>query len=93
MNIGASVLDVAVAVGIILVTLLPVALFVGLIWVAVRHLQGHKTVLDPLFNGIGRAAAMNWHLQAGGPHPDDAAVPVPPPPGPRPRVRRRPKHR
>jgi hypothetical protein len=58
----------------------PVLVLVALLWVARRHLAGRRSRLDGLFGGIGRAAAMNSHLQAGTPHPDDLAVPVPPRP-------------
>jgi hypothetical protein len=58
----------------------PVLLFLGLIWLARRHLTGRRSRFDGLFRGIGRAATMNSHLQAGTPHPDDLAVPVPPRP-------------
>jgi hypothetical protein len=58
----------------------PVVFFVGLIWLARRHLAGRRSRFDGLFGGIGRAATMNSHLQAGTPHPDDLAVPVPPRP-------------
>lgn len=58
----------------------PVLFFVGLIWLARRHLAGRRSRFDGLFGGIGRAGAMNSHLQAGTPHPDDLAVPVPPRP-------------
>jgi hypothetical protein len=67
----------------------PFILFGGLIWLAVRHLQGRRTRFDGLFGGIGRANAMNSHLGAGTPHPDDLAIPVPPAPGPHKRARRR----
>jgi hypothetical protein len=56
----------------------PIVVFVGLIWLARRHLAGRRSRLDGLFGGIGRANAMNSHLQAGTPSPDDLAVPVPP---------------
>jgi hypothetical protein len=58
----------------------PVLFLVGLIWLARRHLAGRRSRFDGLFGGIGRAATMNSHLQAGTPHPDDLAVPVPPRP-------------
>ncbi len=58
----------------------PFVFFVGLIWLARRHLTGRRSRFDGLFGGIGRAATMNSHLQAGTPHPDDLAVPVPPRP-------------
>jgi Flp pilus assembly protein TadB len=56
----------------------PIVLFIGLIWVARRHLAGRRGRFDGLFEGIGRANAVNSHLQAGTPTPDDLAVPVPP---------------
>lgn len=55
----------------------PIVVFVGLIWLARRHLAGRRSRLDGLFGGIGRANAMNSHLVAGTPDPDDLAVPVP----------------
>lgn len=58
----------------------PVLLPIGLLWLARRHLAGKRSRFDGLFGGIGRASAMNSHLQAGTPHPDDLAVPVPPRP-------------
>ena len=67
----------------------PIIFFAGLIWLARRHLAGRRGRFDGLFGGIGRANAMNSHLQAGTSSPDDLAVPVPPGPGPRPRPRHR----
>ena len=58
----------------------PVLLLIGLLWLARRHLAGKRSRFDGLFGGIGRASAMNSHLQAGTSHPDDLAVPVPPRP-------------
>jgi hypothetical protein len=58
----------------------PVLFVVGLVWLGRRHLAGRRSRSDGLFGGIGRAATMNSHLQAGTPHPDDLAVPVPPRP-------------
>ncbi len=58
----------------------PVMFFVGLIWLARRHLAGRRSRFDGLFGGIGRAGVISSHLQAGTPHPDDLAVPVPPRP-------------
>jgi hypothetical protein len=58
----------------------PILFFAGLIWLARRHLAGRRNRFDGLFGGIGRAATMNSHIQAGTPHPDDLAVPVPPRP-------------
>ncbi len=76
----AAIRDVAI-VGLMLLGLAsPVVLFLGLIWLARRHLEGRRGRLDGLFGGIGRANAMNSHLQAGTPDPDDLAVPVPPRP-------------
>jgi hypothetical protein len=65
----------------------PVLLFLGLVWLARRHLAGRRGRFDGLFGGIGRASAMNSHLQAGTPSPDDLAVPVPPRPRHPPRDR------
>ena len=74
---------------LVLVVALMLAPVVILLVLARRHLNGRKSRLDGLFVGIGRAAAMNSHLRAGTPHPDDAAVPVPPrPDGQRGRPRR-----
>ena len=50
----------------------------GLLWLAYRHLAGRRGRFDGLFGGLGRGNAMNSHLQAGTPHPDDLAVPIPP---------------
>ncbi|OGO59733.1 MAG: hypothetical protein A2V85_07160 [Chloroflexi bacterium RBG_16_72_14] len=72
------------------ITLAPVVLLVVL---ARRHLAGRRTRFDGLFSGIGRANAMNSHLQAGTPSPDDLAVPVPPRPDGLPRGRRRRRRR
>jgi Flp pilus assembly protein TadB len=72
--------DILVIVLMVAGLVAPVVFFVGLIWLAVRHLRGKRTRFDGLFGGIGRAAQVNSHLQAGTPHPDDLAVPVPPRP-------------
>jgi hypothetical protein len=58
----------------------PFLFLAGLLLLARRHLAGRRSRFDGLFAGIGRAATMNSHLQAGTPHPDDLAVPVPPRP-------------
>lgn len=68
------------------ITLVPV---VVLLVLAHRHLAGRRSRFDGLFSGIGRANAMNSHLQAGTPSPDDLAVPVPPRPDGLPNRRRR----
>ncbi len=68
------------------ITLVPVAVLLVL---ARRHLEGRPGRLDGLLGGIGRANAMNSHLQAGTPHPDDLAVPSAPRPDDLPRSRRR----
>jgi hypothetical protein len=79
--------DLAAALGNLLIIGLmllgiasPILFFVGMIWIARRHLAGRRSRFDGLFGGIGRAAAMNSHLQAGTPDPDALAVPVPPRP-------------
>ncbi len=74
--------------GVLLSIAIPVACIVGLIWAAHRHLSGRRSRFDGLFTGIGRANAMNSHLQAGTPDPDELAVPLPPG-WPRQRQRRR----
>ena len=88
--------DLATAIGTVLIVGLmvlgivaPIIFVGGLIWLGHRHLTGRRGRFDGLFGGIGRANAMNSHLQAGTPHPDDLAIPVPPPPGPQRRRRRR----
>ncbi len=88
-DIVGSLVQVAQVLLIVVGLLSPIILFGLLIWLAVRHLQGKRTRFDGLFGGIGRASAMNSHLGAGTPHPDDLSVPVPPPPGPGRRRRRR----
>ena len=72
-----GVLQVVALVFAIAITLAPVVILVVL---AQRHLNGRKGRFDGLFGGIGRAAAMNSHLRAGTPDPDNLAVPVPPRP-------------
>ncbi|HEY4752613.1 MAG TPA: hypothetical protein VIH37_04960 [Candidatus Limnocylindrales bacterium] len=79
----AVVLGTAVLVAIVL---LPV--FV-LVVVANRHLAGRRSRFDGLFGGIGRAAQMSSHLQAGTPSPDELGVPVPPRPDGMPARRRK----
>ena len=74
---------------ILLVAGLPVAVIVLLIVVTVRRLSGKRSRFDGLLGGVARANAQSWHLQGGGPHPDDAAVPIPPRRGIRPRRRPR----
>ena len=82
----AAVIGDLLVLGLILLGLAsPVVFFAGMIWLARRHLAGKRSRFDGLFGGIGRAAAMNSHLQAGTPDPDDLAVPVPPRPDHRPR--------
>jgi hypothetical protein len=88
-DIAGTLVQVAQVVLLIVGLFSPVILFGGLIWLAVRHLQGRRTRFDGLFGGIGRAGAMNSHLQAATPHPDDLAVPVPPGPVRPRRTRRR----
>lgn len=89
LDVGAVLVDAGLVVVMLLGLVAPLIVLVLLLWLAVRHLQGKRSPLDGLFNGIGRANAMNSHVQAGTPHPDDLAVPVPPAPGPGRRVRRR----
>jgi hypothetical protein len=85
------VLGVAALVLALAIAIAPVAILLVL---ANRHLAGRRSRFDGLFGGIGRASAMNSHLQAGTPPPDDLAVPVPPrPDGLRERPRRRRRHR
>lgn len=79
---------VAIALGTVLflgVALLPVAVLVVL---ANRHLSGRKSRLDGLFEGVGRAAQVNSHLQAGTPDPDDLGLHLPPRPDGMPARRR-----
>jgi len=73
-----AVIGNVLIVGLMLLGIVsPVLFLVGLLWLARRHLAGRRSRFDGLFGGIGRAATMNSHLQAGTPHPDDLAVPVP----------------
>ena len=73
-----AVIGNVLIVGLMLLGIVsPVLFLVGLLWLARRHLAGRRSRVDGLFGGIGRAATMNSHLQAGTPHPDDLAVPVP----------------
>jgi hypothetical protein len=82
-----GVLTAAATLLVIAITLAPV---VALVLIARRHLAGRRSRFDGLFGGIGRANAMNSHLKAGTPAPDDLAVPIPPrPDGLRPHRRRR----
>ncbi len=78
--IGAATLVVVALV------LLPVVVLVVL---ANRPLAGRRSRSDGRAGGLGRAAQVNAHLQAGTPHPDELGLRVPPPPGgPAPRRRR-----
>jgi hypothetical protein len=86
-----ALLQVGALLLAICLTLAPIVILVVL---AQRHLNGRRSRFDGLFGGIGRAAAMNSHLRAGTPDPDDLAVPVPPrPDGLRERRRRNPRRR
>jgi hypothetical protein len=84
---------IAVALGTVLflgvALLLVVVLVVVLVVLANRHLSGRRSRLDGLFEGVGRAAQMNSHLQAGTPDPDDLGLHVPPRPDGMPARRRR----
>jgi hypothetical protein len=84
-------IDVLTAIGVVLLAGIPLAIAAGMLWLARRHLSGRRGRFDGLFSGIGRANAMNSHLQAGTPDPDELAVPLPPAAGRgrRRRVRRR----
>jgi hypothetical protein len=66
----------------------PVAITLVLIRIGFRRMSGRRGAFDGLFTGIARANGMWWHLNGGGPHPDDVNA-VPPPPGPRVRRKRR----
>ena len=85
---AASVLILAV---VVLAGVAPFVLIIGFFRVGARRFSGRRGRHDALFEGIGRANAVNSHLQAGTLHPDDAAVPTPVvgPPGPRRRRRSR----
>jgi hypothetical protein len=84
-----GVLQVGTLLLVVALTLAPVVI---LLILARRHLNGRKSRLDGLLGGIGRANAMNSHLRAGTPGPDDLAVPVPSRPDGL-RERRRPRRR
>jgi hypothetical protein len=84
---------IGIAAGVVLlvaITLLPVAVLVIL---ANRHLAGRKSRLDDAFGGIGRAAQLNSHLQAGTPPPDELGLHLPPRPDPAPAPRHRSRDR
>ena len=70
---GALVLLVALMVAV------PVGITLGLLRVASRRMSGRRGRFDGLFVGTARANAMHWHLNGGGPHPDDINA-VPPAP-------------
>jgi hypothetical protein len=72
-----TLVDAVIAILVVTVMLIALAIPLGLMVLGVRHLRGSRTRFDRLFEGIGRANAMNSHLQAGTPHPDDLAVPQP----------------
>jgi hypothetical protein len=72
---GAAALLLAVLVAV------PVGMTIVLLRVAFRRMSGRRGRFDGLFVGTARANAMHWHLNGGGPHPDDISV-VPPAPGP-----------
>ena len=72
--------DVALSAALVFISFaIPVMVIVGLLWLARRRYAGRRSRLDGLFEGIGRANAMNSHLNAGTPDPDDLAVPHPEP--------------
>jgi hypothetical protein len=62
---------------ILAIVAIPIAIAVGLFLLGKRHLEGRRTRYDRLFEGMGRANAMQSHLAAGTPDPDDLAVPTP----------------
>ncbi len=72
--------DVALSAALVFISFaIPVMVIVGLLWLARRRYAGRRSRLDGLFEGIGRANAINSHLNAGTPDPDDLAVPHPEP--------------
>jgi hypothetical protein len=87
-DLGPVVGDALVVVVLLLAVAAPIAAIVGIFWVTHRRVVGQHSRFDGLFSGIGRANAMNSHLEAGTPDPDELAVPVPPRPGSR-RTRKR----
>jgi len=76
-SIGGATLAIA---SMLIALAAPVAVVVVLLWLARRRFMGRRGRFDGLFGGIGRANAMNSHLQAGTPDPDDLAVPSAPMP-------------
>ena len=91
-EVSVTLEGIGIAAGVVVfaaLALLPVALLIVL---ANRHLAGRKSRFDGLFRGVGRAAQMNSHLNAGTPDPDDLGIPVPPrPDGMKAPRRRRPR--
>jgi hypothetical protein len=71
---------IGIAAGVVVFAVLAALPVLVLIVLANRHLAGRKSRLDGLFGGIGRAAQMNSHLNAGTPDPDDLGLPIPPRP-------------
>lgn len=72
--------DVALSAALVFVSFaVPVMVIVGLLWLARRRYAGRRGRFDRLFEGIGRANAVNSHLRAGTPDPDDLAIPRPEP--------------
>ncbi len=83
--IGSALAVVGPIAVMIAFVLAPIALIVGLLWVARIHGQGRRTRFDGLFTGMARANRTRNEL-TGIPSPDPQ---VPEPPGPRRRRRTR----
>lgn len=81
MSIDLAILgDVALSAALVVIAFaIPVMVIVGVLWLARRRFAGRRGRFDGVFEGIGRANAVNSHLRAGTPDPDDLAVPHPEP--------------
>jgi hypothetical protein len=68
---------VLIIVGLVLALAAPILLAIVLFRLGTRRFSGRRGRHDALFDAMGKASAMNSHLQAGTPDPEDLAVPSP----------------